>query len=82
VIDSLFGDFKHRFVYNFMDDRVVYSRSLEEHLEHLERVFARLQKAGFTMNRDKLLLARKEIPFLGHLLSAERLRILPERKKR
>jgi hypothetical protein len=34
VIDTLFGDLKHRIVYNFMNDLVVYSRSLEEHLEH------------------------------------------------
>jgi hypothetical protein len=60
VIDTLFGDLKHRFVYNFMDDLVVYSCSLEEHFEHLERVFTRLEKAGFTLNRDKLLLARRE----------------------
>jgi hypothetical protein len=66
-------------VYNFIDDLLVYSRSLGEHLEHLEMVFTRLEKAGFALNRDKLLLARKEIPFLGHLLSAEGLRILPER---
>jgi hypothetical protein len=79
VIDTLFGDLKYRFVYKFMDDLVVYSRSLEEHLEHLERAFTRLEKEGFTLNRHKLLMARREIPFLGHLLSAEGLRILPER---
>ena len=38
VVDSLFGDLKHKFVYNFMDDLVVYSRSREEHLLHLRQV--------------------------------------------
>jgi transposase InsO family protein len=79
VVDTLFGDLKCRFVYNFMDDLVVYSRSYEEHLEHLKEVFTRLQNAGFTLNQDKLRLAQKEIPFLGHLLSADGIRILPER---
>jgi hypothetical protein len=46
-----------------MDDLVVYSRSLEKYLEYLGKVFTDLEKAGFTMNREKLLLARKEIPF-------------------
>ncbi|PNF21343.1 hypothetical protein B7P43_G18393 [Cryptotermes secundus] len=62
-----------------MDDLVVYSRSREEHLDHLREVFTRLQKAGFTLNQNKLHLAQREIQFLGHLLSAEEIRILPER---
>jgi hypothetical protein len=78
VVDILFGDLKCKFVYNFMDDLVVYSQSREEHLDHLREVFTRLQKAGFTLNPNKLRLAQREIPFLGHLLSAEGIRILPE----
>jgi hypothetical protein len=38
MVDMLFGDLKQKFVYNFMDDLVVYSRSLTEHLGHLEEV--------------------------------------------
>lgn len=79
VVDSLFGDLKHAYVYNFMDDLVVYSRSLEEHLDHLREVFRRLEKAGFTLNRDKVELAQSEIKFLGHSLSSEGIKILPER---
>jgi hypothetical protein len=79
VVDTLFGDLNHRFVYNFMDDLVVYSNSFEEHLLHLKEVFARLKKAGFTLNRDKLRLAQREIPFLIHLVSGEGVRILPGR---
>jgi hypothetical protein len=66
VADSLFGDLKQKFVYNFMDDLVVYSSSFNEHLEHLREIFARLEKAGFTLNR-KLHLAQQEISFLGHV---------------
>jgi hypothetical protein len=79
VVDTLFGDLKYKFVYNFMDDLVVYSRSREEHLLHLREVFGRLEEAGFILNRDKIRLAQHEIPILGHLLSADGIRILPER---
>jgi hypothetical protein len=48
-------------------------------MDHLREVFTRLQKAGFTLNPNKLRLAQREIPFLGHLLSAELIRIIPER---
>jgi hypothetical protein len=62
-----------------MDDLVVYSTSFSEHLTHLQEVLARLERAGFTLNRDKIHLAQKEISFLGHSFSAEGIRVLPER---
>jgi hypothetical protein len=79
VVDTLFGDLKHSYVYNFMDDLVVYSRSMEEHLGHLREEFRRLETAGFTLNRNKVALAQGEISFLGHSLSAEGIKILPDR---
>jgi hypothetical protein len=79
VVDALLGDFRNKFIYSFLDDLVVYSRSREEHMQHLKVVFTRLEKAGFTLNRDKIQLAKQEIPFLGHLISAQGIRILPQR---
>jgi hypothetical protein len=74
----LLGDLKGKFVYNFIDDLVVYSSSFEEHLGHLRKILARLEKAGFTVNQEKLHLAQQKITFLGHLVSGQRIRILPE----
>jgi hypothetical protein len=62
-----------------MDDLVVYSNAFHEHLLHLKAIFARLEKAGFTLNQDKLRLAQREIPFWGYLVSEEGVRILPDR---
>jgi hypothetical protein len=62
-----------------MDDLLVFSHSMEEHLGHLREVFHRLEKAGFTLNRDEVHLAQSEIKFLGHSLSVNGITILPER---
>jgi hypothetical protein len=78
VVDSLFGDIEQKYVYNFMDDLVVYSANIEEHAEHLKEVF-RLEKAGFTLNKSKVHLAQHEITFFGHSLSGKGLEVLPER---
>jgi hypothetical protein len=45
----------------------------------LKEIFARLEKAGFTLNRDKLRLAQQEISFLGHSVSAQGIKVLGER---
>jgi hypothetical protein len=79
VVDFLFRDLKHKFVYNFMDDLVVYSSSYTEHFEHLKEIFARLEKAGFTLKCDKLHLAQEEISFLRHFGSAQGIKVLGER---
>jgi hypothetical protein len=78
VVDSLFGDLKHKYVYNFMDNLVVYSKSMEEHLIPFAEVFGRIQKAGFNLNQEKVNVARAEIKCLGHYLSEKGIEILPE----
>ena len=79
VVDELFGDLKGKFVFNFLDDLVVYSKSLAEHTSHVHIVLDKLREAGFTLNPDKITLAAKEIQYLGHLISAKGIRVLPDR---
>ncbi|GBG72948.1 hypothetical protein CBR_g12668 [Chara braunii] len=56
-------EFRHmldRFVLIYLDDILVYSRSLDEHVEHLHTVLERLRQAKYKANRDKCEFARQE----------------------
>jgi len=79
VIDELFADLKGRSVFNFLDDLVVYSPSMEEHADHVREVLQRLQDAGFTLNPEKVTFAANEIKYLGHLVSSRGIKVLPDR---
>jgi hypothetical protein len=79
VIDQLFSDIKGKFVFNFLGDLVVYSKSLAEHASHLNLVLSRLQEAGLTLNSEKVTLAARKNKYLGDLLSAHGIRVLPDR---
>jgi hypothetical protein len=79
VIYELFADLKGQYVFNFLDDLVVYSASMEEHARHVQEVLSRLQRAGFTLNPDKVTLGATEIKYLGHLVSSRGVRVLPDR---
>jgi hypothetical protein len=79
VLDELFADLKGRFVFNFVDDLVVYSPSIEEHRVHVSEVLKRLQGAGFTLNPEKVVFGATEIKYLGHLISRRGVKILPDR---
>ena len=50
----------------YCDDILVYSKTFDEHLTHLDTVIRRLTEAGFTLNASKCLFCRAEVTFLGH----------------
>ncbi|GBG61302.1 hypothetical protein CBR_g19835 [Chara braunii] len=60
-----------RFVLVYLDDILVYSRTLEEHLDHLRRVLGTLRRAKFKANRDKCEFVRQELEYLGHFVTPQ-----------
>lgn len=54
------------FIFVYLDDILIFSRSKEEHLEHLRAVFERLDKAGLTVNVAKCHFMQPSVPFLGY----------------
>ncbi|CAC5400202.1 unnamed protein product [Mytilus coruscus] len=59
----------------YVDDILVFSRSFEEHLNHLQLVFDKLTSAGLTLKPGKCLFARKEVIYLGHTISKEGVKV-------
>ena len=58
----------------YLDDIVVFSRTVEEHKNCLERVFRRLEEARLKLKPQKCLFLRQEVPYLGHVISADGVR--------
>lgn len=54
-----------------MDDIIVFSTSLKEHLDNLRLIFASLQKYNMKIQPDKSEFLHKEIAFLGHIVTRE-----------
>jgi hypothetical protein len=65
----------------YLDDIVVYSRSMDEHIETLDLVFTKLRKHGLKVKGKKCALFRPEVKYLGHVLSAEGCRTDPEKNR-
>ena len=55
----------------YMDDVLIFSKTKEEHEQHLEQVFLALEKAGLRMNPEKCQFGLTEIEFLGVHVSNE-----------
>lgn len=62
--DEMFEDFRH-FVFIYIDDLLIHSYTLEEHLKHLELVFARMKEFAVKINSKKSQLCQQEVRYLG-----------------
>ncbi|KAL1914273.1 uncharacterized protein VTP21DRAFT_9054 [Calcarisporiella thermophila] len=62
-----------------MDDLLVFSASVEEHFEHLKKVFEALNGAGLKIKKNKCKLFRREGKYLGHTIGEEDIRTDPEK---
>ncbi|CAC5379676.1 Retrovirus-related Pol polyprotein from transposon 297 [Mytilus coruscus] len=70
-----------QFVLVYVDDILVFSKSFEEHLSHLEQVFTRLRDANLTLKPSKCVFAAKDVKYLGHIISKEGIKVDPEKTK-
>lgn len=67
------------FVFAYIDDIFIASEDEELHKLHLRKVFERLREYGLSINSEKCIFGVSEIKFLGHLVSSEGIRLLPEK---
>jgi hypothetical protein len=54
----------------FIDDVLVYSATLEDHVRHLTQVFELLSQQKLHLKQSKCLFAQEKLEFLGHIVSA------------
>ena len=66
------------FVSVYIDDILIYSRSLEEHITHLRLVLERIKDAGLKLKLSKCAFVRQEVEYLGHVLTPEGLKTNPK----
>jgi hypothetical protein len=67
------------FCFAYLDDILVFSRSLEEHEKHLRTLFDQLKRYGILINPAKCVFRAPEVSFLGYKVSAEGSEHLEER---
>ena len=66
LMNKLFHPFLDRFVVVYLDDIVVYSHTLEEHIHHLKQVFQVLRENELYIKLEKCSFGQREVEFLGH----------------
>ena len=52
-----------------MDDVIIFSQTIEEHIKRLKTVFDKLRTHNLKLKSTKCILAEKEVKFLGHMVN-------------
>jgi hypothetical protein len=69
LMNKVFMEYLNKFVMVFIDDILVYSRSEEEHEEHLRLALQKLQENRLYAMLSKCEFWMKQVAFLGHIIS-------------
>ncbi|KAK1641824.1 hypothetical protein QYE76_059629 [Lolium multiflorum] len=81
LMNKIFMNFLDKFVVVFIDDILVYSKSEEEHEQHLEIVLETLRQHKLYAKFSKCEFWLEEVGFLGHILSAGGIAVDPAKIK-
>ena len=63
----------------YLDNIIIFSNTVEEHLSHIRKVFEKLWSAKHSMKLSKHHFFSEEIQYLGHILSATGIQPLPSK---
>ncbi|GLI71674.1 hypothetical protein VaNZ11_016955, partial [Volvox africanus] len=79
VMDCMFRPYIDRFVVCYLDDILIYSKTREEHLKHLELVLEVMKREQLFAKHAKCFWAQPQVEYLGHIVSATGIRMDPRK---
>ena len=79
TMNQLFQPFLRKFIIVFFDDVLIYSKTMIDHLVHLENAFQLLISGKFSLKRTKCTFAQEQLEYLGHMVSGRGVEPVPKK---
>ena len=76
-VETCLGDLRDEICVPYLDDIIIFSASFNDHIEHLRLVLQRLKKHGVKLKPKKCTMFKKEVVFLGRVVSEEGYKLDP-----
>ena len=75
LMNKVLEPFLNHFMVVYLDDIVVYSQTMDEHVEHLRQVFQALRSNELYVKKGKCSFAQEEVMFLGLIIGRGKIRM-------
>lgn len=79
VMDNVLRELQNSICLVYLDDIIVFSTSLQEHIVNLEKVFKKLRESNFKIQMDKSEFLKLETAYLGHIISKDGIKPNPDK---
>ncbi len=78
---KILGPYLYNFVMVYLDDIIIFSQTIEEHLQHMRKVLEALRQARFKLKLEKCEFAKKQLKYLGFIVGEFGIKPDPEKVK-
>ncbi|KAG0442587.1 Transposon Tf2-9 polyprotein [Dictyocoela muelleri] len=82
VMNKMCGSMLYSCVFVYLDDVIIFSKNLNEHLDHIKMIFEKIRKFGFRLNIEKCKFLKSKVSFLGFDVENNQISIPEEKKKK
>ncbi|MCP4491083.1 MAG: hypothetical protein GY820_27770 [Gammaproteobacteria bacterium] len=66
ALEQVLNGIQYQFAISYLDDILVFSENMDDHIKHLQEIFSRLKKHNLKLNPSKCKWAKDTVIFLGH----------------
>jgi hypothetical protein len=81
IMDCIMAGLQYETLIVYLDDLIIFGKSYDEHLQRLEEVLRRLEKANMKLSPKKCHFLKTKVAYLGHVVSHGSIQPHPDKVK-
>src|SRR6266540_5766548 len=68
LMTKVLGPYLYEFVMVYLNDIIIFSQTMDEHLQHMRKVLEALRQVGLKLKLEKCEFVKKQLKYLGFIV--------------